>query len=491
MIPSRAKAKTIAAMAHQKVSLAHDARNPIVYDTSDPGTGKTAVRVWGFAARRRKGGGRALVLGPRTILKNTWQSDFRKFAPDMLTVVAPAEKREQAFATPADAYITNHDAVKWLVKQKAAWWKAMGFSELIVDEPTAYKHHASQRSRAMLKISRMKIGTQPVFPQRKAMTATPNSNGICDIWHQAMILDHGKRLGDSYFAFRNTTCTPVQVGRNQQAVQWRDKDGAEEAVFGLLSDIVVRHKFEDCVDIPATHHYTVDYELPSKLAKTYETMEDAQLLVLGIGMNQTAGAVANKITTGSPKITAINAAAVATKLLQICSGAVYENPTRFHVLDTGRYELLLDMVEQRKHSLLFFQWKHQRDQLVAEAVKRGVTHCVLDGNATDKEREAMVQGYQAGLYQVMFAHPRSAAHGLTLTKGTSIIWAGPIYDLELFEQGNKRQARIGQKQKTEVVVVIAKGTLEEKVYELLMAKNIRMSNLLDLFASIKPLKKAA
>jgi SNF2 family DNA or RNA helicase len=485
VIPSRAKKLAAnAPMAHQKISLAHDKKHPIVFDMSDAGTGKTMVRVLAFAERRRKKGGCCLVVATKTLLKNAWLADFRKFAPDMKVVVAEADNRAEAFAEDADVYVTNHDAVKWLAKiNKKAFWDR--FSELVVDESTAFKHHASQRSRAMLKISRKKN-----FKRKANLTATPNSNGICDVWHQAMILDDGARLGNSYFAFRNSVCVPTQVGRNANAIQWADKDGAEEAVFGLLSEIVIRHKFEDCVDIPPTHHYEIEYELPAKLRKTYETMEDAQLLTL---YPDPAAQVASKLTSGVllPKISAINAAAVATKLLQICSGAVYGGDKLSHVLDTGRYEMILDLIEARKHSLCFFHWKHQKEQLVKYAEARGITFCVMDGDATDRERTEMVMGYQAGAYQVMFAHPRSAAHGLTLTKGTSTIWTGPTYDLELFQQGNKRQARIGQKEKTEVIMVLAKDTIEEKVYEILTGKNVRMKNLLDLFGSMVPRGLAA
>jgi SNF2 family DNA or RNA helicase len=482
MIPSRAKKlAAIAPMAHQKLSLVHDKKNPLVFDLSDPGTGKTAVRIWGFAERRRKRGGKALIFAPRNLLQSAWGNDFRKFAPDLTISIARADGRAEAFAVDADVYITNHDAAKFLAKNnKKAFWDQ--FSELIIDESTAFKHHASQRSRAILKIARKKN-----FKRKSNLTGTPTSNGICDVWHQAMILDDGKRLGNSYFAFRNSVCVPEQVGRSANAIQWADKDGAEEAVFGLLSEIVIRHKFEECVDIPPTHHYEVEYELPAKLRKTYETMEDAQILAL---LHTGAPAVAATLT-GQPipikaTLTAINAAAVATKLLQICSGAVYDGEHKYHVLDTGRYDMILDLIEARKHSLCFFHWKHQKEQLVKLAESRGITHCVMDGAATDRERTEMVMGYQAGAYQVMFAHPKSAAHGLTLTKGTSTIWSGPTYDLELFKQGNKRQARIGQKEKTEVIMVLAKDTIEEKVYDILTGKDARMKNLLDLFASMSP-----
>jgi hypothetical protein len=184
-------------------------------------------------------------------------------------------------------------------------------------------------------------------------------------------------------------------------------------------------------------------------------------------------------------LTALNAAVLAGKLLQIASGAVYDSDGNYHVIDSSRYELVLDMVEQRKHSLVFFLWQHQRDLMVAEAESRGLTYCVLDGATNDKERDMMVLAYQMGRYRVMFAHPKSAAHGLTLTKGTATIWPSPTADLELWKQGNKRQHRIGQTEKTETIVVLGDCRIDQRVYyDILMRKNERMTTLLDLFASL-------
>lgn len=402
----------------------------------------------------------------------------------MTVSVATAANRNEAFAADADVYVTNHDAVKELAKQKPAFFKK--FSELVIDESPAYKHHTSQRSRAAAKVAKH-------FKHRKLLTATPTSNGICDIWHQAYLLDDGKRLGPNFFGFRNSVCIGKQVGSSAHAIQWTDKPGAEEAVFGLLGDIVIRHKFEDCVDIPPTHHYTVDYELTPKQFKTYLDMQRDQLLQL------LAANVANTLLPGKPRhapgivpgvaipsITAINAAAVATKLLQIASGAVYDGTGKYQIIDRSRYETLIAMASVRKHPLVLFFWKHQRDMLVEEATKVGLTFCVFDGNANDAERNKMVIDYQNGAFDLMLGHPQTVAHGLTLTRGTSIIWPGPTYNLEWWKQANKRQARIGQTAKTEVVTLIAPGTIEEKVYDMCMGKNGRMSNLLDLFESLSP-----
>lgn len=449
----------LTAFAHQRKSLAHAKTTPIIYDCSDPGTGKTAVAAWDFDYRRTKKKGKcALVLAPRTLLRSTWFNDLKKFTPSLKVAVATASDRGEVFAQTADVYVTNIDAAKWLAQQKKGFFDK--FDTLIIDESSAYKHATSQRSRAMAKICKH-------FKYRRAMTGTPNGRSITDVWHQVYLLDEGKRLGSSFYSFRNAVCEPKQVGKSANAIQWSDKDGAEEAVFGLLQDIVIRHRFEDCVDIPVNHRYTLEYELTPKQRKAYDQMEQTQML---------------EIKKTGTLITAANAAVVAGKLLQIASGAVYA-PGGMVLVDDGRYKMILDLVEERQHSLVFFHWKHQRDAMVAEADKRGITFCVLDGESTDDERTGMVAGYQAGRYQVMFAHPRSAAHGLTLTRGTTTIWSSPTYDLELFEQGSKRQHRMGQKNKTETITIVAPGTIDERVYEILQSKNARMKNLLDLFAS--------
>lgn len=437
---------------------------------SDPGTGKTYVRIMAFAKRRKRNGGCMLVVAPRSLLRSVWLNDVKKFAPHLKVSICDAANRDKNFAANADVYVTNTDAAKWLAAQKKPFFKK--FSELVIDESTAFKHHTSQRSKAMGRIASN-------FEYRACMTGTPNTLSITDVWHQAFILDGGKRLGNSFYKFRDSVCTPKQVGRQAQMVRWEDKDGAEEAVFGLLSDIVVRHKFEDCVDIPEKHQYAIDYELTPRQMKAYLDMEQTQLLTLRLRGGTTSN------------ITAINAAAVGTKLLQISSGAVYDGSGGYQLVDTARYEMILDLVEQRKHSLVIFLWKHQRDLLIAEAEKRGVTFALLDGTSSDTERDEIVKGYQAGVYQVIFGHPKTVAHGYTLTKGTATIWASPTYDLEHFKQGSKRQHRLGQTQKTEVIVVTAKGTIEEKVYSTMLAKDARMTNLLELFDSNTPLRKAA
>lgn len=439
---------------HQKQSVKFLEKTPIVFDMSDPGTGKTAAHVTAFANRRRKGEGKLLVAAPKSLLVNTWVNDFKTFAPDMRCIVADAANRLNAMNSKADVYIVNHDGVKALLELPKTFWK--DFDSLIVDESTAYKHHTSARSKAVAKLAKN-------FKYRANLSATPTSNGVCDIWHQVFILDDGKRLGKSFFGFRSATCIPIQVGAVAQAVKWEPRPHAEATISAMISDVTIRHKFEDCIDIPKNHQYAVEFTLSSKHMKAYSILERESVLLL----------------SKQKVVSAINAAVLYGKLLQCSSGAVYSETAVYSIIDKARYELVLDLAEARPHVVVFFAWAHQKECLIAEAKKRQLSYTLIDGTVNDKARQEAVKDFQAGLYRILFAHPQSAGHGLTLTRGTATIWASPTPNLEHYLQGLKRIHRIGQSKKTETIMVLAPNTLEERVYQSLVTKDARMSSLLE------------
>lgn len=440
---------------HQKKSVEALERLPHALDASDPGTGKTRTQIEAFVQRRKSGGGKALVVAPKSLLRSAWQQDFLRFAPWIRVAVATANRREVAFAEDADVYVINTDGVNWLAKQKPEFFEQ--FDTLIIDEISLFKHHTSLRSKSINKIKNY-------FKYRYGLTGTPDSNGILDIWHQLYILDNGKRLGTSFYHFRNSVCVPNQVGPGPAMVKWTERPGAEEAVGKLIADICIRHKFEDCIDIPANHQYSVPYFLSPTQLTAYKEMEQNARVQLASGQISSA----------------VNAAGVLTKLLQISSGAVYNEDGTYSVVDTGRYEQIGELVSARAHSVVFFQWQHQRDELIKEFKARGITYVVVDGSTSDKDREEAVRMFQAGFYRVFLGQPQSVAHGLTLTKGTTTIWASPTYNLEHWLQGNRRIYRAGQTQKTETIVLLAPGTIEKRVFARMTEKGEKQTNLLDL-----------
>lgn len=436
---------------HQKQTKAKLKVNKVFFDQSEPGTGKTRVEIEDFAERRRKGGGPALITATRSTLESAWADDFAKFAPDMKVVVAYAKNREKVFDLEADVYITNHDAVNWLIKKPKAFWKRYTGGTLINDESTAFKHGTSQRSKNLYKIAQH-------FEWRRNMSGLADPNGVLDLWHQYLILDNGKRLGNSYFGFRSAVCVPEQTGPMSNMVKWNEKEGISNVVAALVKDITIKHLLNECVDMPENTEYTRSTSMASKHAKHYMQMQDDMI-------TEVKGKV----------LSSVNKAVLRIKLLQIASGAVYNNEdTKYTRFDTERYELVLDLVQECAHSVVFFQWSHQRDELVREAKARKVRYAVYDGSTSDKDRAAITADYQKGAYDVIFAHPKSAAHGLTWVKGTRTIWASPTDNAEWFAQGNRRINRIGQKNKTETITVLARGTYDEIAYERLTGKMIRI-----------------
>ena len=444
---------------HQKQTLEFirsrvDAGESRVLDASDPGTGKTRPAIGAFAERRKNGGGKALVLAPKSILQPAWGDDIGKFFTGISYICAYATNRQKAFDMDVDIYITNHDAVTWLLKNlKPSYWD--DFDTLIIDESTAFKNPQAKRSKAVCKLAKY-------FTHRQLLTGTPNPNSVTEFWHQIKVLDDGEALGTSYWGFRSAVCEPVQSGPGINHIKWVDKQGAETVVYDMISHMTIRHERGECPNYGEP--YKVYYQIPAKARRKYQEMIDIAVTLLDSG----------------ELLQATQASTVHAKLMQMASGAVYKAPDKYEVIDTGRYELIMDLVEARDQCLVGFIWAHQRSELVKEAERRKLTYAVIDGTTNDRERVEAVKGFQSGKIKVLFAHPASAGHGLTLTAGTTCIWASPTYNTEHFIQFNARINRSGQDKQTETILLCARDTIDEKVYDKLDGKLTSMQILLDL-----------
>jgi len=450
---------------HQNKTLALLREQDRFFDTSDPGTAKTRPALAAFIERRTAGGKKCLVLAPKSILQPAWGNEIDKFFPGTSYMVAYATNRKKAFLDhDVDIYITNHDAAKWLLNTKnipKKYWD--DFDTIIIDESTAYKHANTQRSKAA-------YGLAKKMQYRECMTGTPNPNSITELWHQVKLLDDGKALGTSFWKFRSIVCEPRQTGPSINHLTWEDKAGSEVVVYDRIDAFSIRHKFEECVDIPPNKVTEYYIDLPPALRKHYDSMVDMAATLLDSGQ----------------LLTAVHASAVHQKLMQIASGAVYtnllspdsENP--HVVLDDGRYELVMDLAEAREQCVVAFNWRHQRLGLEKAATKRGRKYRIIDGTVLDKHRIEAVNLFQAGEIDDIYAHPQSGGHGLTLTKGTTTIWTSPTYNAEFYKQLNHRIYRSGQTRKTETIHIIARNTYDENVYAKLGKKLTSMQLLLDL-----------
>ena len=381
--------------AHQKTTTDFITNTKTCLITSDPGTGKTRAVLDAHAIL----GGKTLVLAPLSILEAAWGEDIYKFQPEIKYGVAYAKNRKQVFEDDEnEMVITNFEAVNFLSKNTHYCEQ---FDTIVIDEFTAFKNREAKRSKNLKKII-------SYFTNRIAMSGTPNSNTILDIWHPALLIDDGKRLGTRFYAFRHQVCTPKFNGF---ANEWIDKPGIEEAVADKLSDISIRFALSDCIDLPDNIVRTVNTKLTPNIQKQYKTLADESVLY-----------------TKSGTVNAVNAAARVKKLLQLVTGAVYDEDGVVQFVHQERYDIVMTLVNQRAHSLVAFNWKHERDALVELANKEGITYDVIDGTVPAERRKDIVARYQAGQIKVLFCHPQSASHGLTLTRASTVIWCSPTYN---------------------------------------------------------------
>lgn len=445
---------------HQEATVAKFLDRGVCYDLSDPGTGKTAAHITAFMRNPRRG--RLLVICPKTLMRSAWAADINEFAPGLSYSFADAGvSRFEAFGSKSDVVIMNTDGVRDLARlTKGELARSLaGFTHNIIDENTAFKHPTSQRSKAMQLISRQ-------FEFRSGLSGTPNPISVTEMWHPSLLIDGGKALGKSFYRFRGAMQESVQVGPRPEMVQWHDRPEALETTYYLLRDILVRHEFESVMThVPAHHKARYNFELPAKLLKEYKQLEKQMVTLDAEG-----------------QLTPIAKQQLRSKLLQIASGALYVGDS-YRLVDTGRYELICELVGEVKHSLVFFNWKHQRDQLESMFKKKEIRYAVLDGETPDRVRDQIVADYQAGKYDTLLLHPRTGAHGLTLTRGTRCIVASAIYEADVLKQLMHRIYRGTQDQVTNTVLVQAVGTVEDQVYDRLDARAGRMADFLSMVAN--------
>jgi SNF2 family DNA or RNA helicase len=435
---------------HQIEDVQFILNKPHVLNFSDAGTGKTRTSI--EVIRARKAEGRTLVICPKSIMAPAWGDDLKKFAPELTYSLAYAHNRAEAFFSQSDVVITNHDAVTWIDRliTKNRIPILNNFCQLIIDESTAYKND-SQRSKSLIKLAQH-------FKYRLLMTGTPYTNSLTDIWRQVLICDQGQRLGNSFYRFRDNVCQGRQLGNG--ITIWEDKPNMEPLIYHLIQDICIRHRLEDCIDIPENTTQHVNFQLSKTHRKVYNTMEEDALIEIQEGT-----------------VTAFNAAILASKLLQIASGAVYDNEGHHQILDTDRYELIRDLAIARPQVIIAFNWQHQKEQLL----KVLPDAAVIDGSVSHTRRTQVVNEFQKGNIAQILIHPKSGAHGLTLTAGHATIWASPTYSSEEFTQFNRRIYRAGQTKKTETILICAEKTIEQNVYNKLQGKLERMNNIMSLF----------
>lgn len=387
--------------------------------------------------------GKVLVVAPKRVAENTWPTELKKWEHlDGLTwslVLGSEKDRRAALQRRAKIYIINRENVTWLV-DNYRW----DFDTLVIDELSSFKSSKAQRFRALKKV-------RPRINRVIGLTGTPQPNGLLDLWPQMYLLDMGQRLGRFVGGYRERFFLPDK--RNREVIySYKPKEGAEEKIYELISDICISMKAADYLDMPELVASRVEVQMNAKEQKLYEGFERDMVLHLKDG-----------------DLDAVNAAALSGKLVQMANGAVYGENRKVHHIHDRKLDALEDIIEAAngKPLLVAYWYKHDLERIRQRFEVRTID--------TPKD----IADWNEGKIPVALIHPASAGHGLNLQDGGStIVWFGLTWSLELYQQLNARLWRQGQKHTVVIQHIVAAGTHDEDIMNALEKKDMSQTALI-------------
>ena len=390
---------------------------------------------------------KVLVIAPLRVALSTWRDECEMWEHTrhlrISVAVGDLRTREAALAEDADIYVVNRDVVKWLVGYYRAKWP---FDMVVVDESSSFKNPASQRFRALRKV-------RPLVQRIVLLTGTPAPHGLMDLWSQLYLLDRGERLGRTLTEYRERYFRPGQQS-GHIVYSYDARPGAEQEIFRRIGDICVSMKSEDYLTLPPLIQNVVRVQLPEAVARRYREME--RELVLSIG---------------DADITAVSAAALSNKLLQMANGAVYDTEGKVVKLHDAKAEALDEIIScnEGKSVMVIYSYRHDLDALRRRYPKARELKTVDD-----------IRAWNAGQIPLLLVHPQSAGHGLNLQHGGHIVvWYGLTWSLEAYQQTNKRLHRPGQTEPVVLHHLVSRDTVDEDVMRALAGKAAGQESMLE------------
>lgn len=439
---------------YQKYVIEYIQSHPVSAVFLDMGLGKTSITLTAinnllfdyFAVHK------VLVIAPLRVAKNTWSAEINKW--DHLKdlkysiVVGTPTERKNALKANADIYIINRENIPWLTEYMGA---AFDFDMVVIDELSSFKNYQAKRFKALMKV-------RPKIKRIAGLTGTPSSNGLMDLFAEFKLLDMGERLGRFIGQYRNTYFTPDK--RNGQVIfSYKPLPGAEDAIYRKISDITISMKAVDHLKMPELVTSDYEVEFSEKEQRKYKELKDNMVLQLS-----------------EDEITAANAASLSNKLCQMANGAVYDDEKNVMQIHDRKLDALEDIIESMngRPVLVAYWFKHDYDRIVERLKMLNVAFAKLD-------TEQSITSWNNREIPVALIHPASAGHGLNLQSGGStLVWFGLTWSLELYQQTNARLYRQGQCSDTVVIQhIVAKNTIDEQIMKALKKKDNTQSALID------------
>lgn len=389
---------------------------------------------------------KVLVIAPLRVARNTWPAEIEKWEHlkglTYSVAIGTEAERLAALKRPAHLYLINRENVDWLITKSGL---PFDYDMVVIDELSSFKSYAAKRFKSLLKV-------RPRVKRMVGLTGTPSGNGLMDLWAEFRVLDMGQRLGRYITHYRNNFFVPDK--RNQQMIfSYKPKPGAEEAIYKLISDITISMKSADFLKMPECVINEVPVVLSEKEWSVYHDLREDMVVALK-----------------DEEIDAVNAAALSGKLLQMANGAVYNEEKEVIRIHDRKLDALEDLIEgaNGKPVLVAYWYNHDLQRIKQRFSVREIK--------TSRD----IKDWNNGEIPVAVIHPASAGHGLNIQfGGSTIIWFGLTWSLELYQQTNARLWRQGQNDTVVIHHIIAKDTIDEDVMAALRKKEKIQSALID------------
>lgn len=433
---------------YQQYAIKHIEKNKISALFLDMGLGKTSITLTAvnellfdsFEVRK------VLVIAPLRVARNTWCDEIKKW--DHLSnikysiVVGTEKERISALNKKADIYIINRENVDWLVNKSGY---KFDFDMIVIDELSSFKNHQSKRFKSLMKI-------RPKVKRIVGLTGTPSSNGLMDLFAEFKVLDLGERLGYFIGQYRNTYFKPDKTN-GAIVYSYKPLPNAEDSIYEKISDITVSMKASEYLKMPELVISNYQVEMSDNEKKQYDEMKKNLICEIKDG-----------------EITVSNAGSLSNKLSQFANGAVYDDEQNIVEIHSRKLDALEDIIESMngKPLLVAYWYKHDLQRIKKRFDVKEIK--------TGKD----IADWNKGKIPVALIHPASAGHGLNLQQGGStLVWFGLTWSLELYQQTNGRLYRQGQKNTVVIQHIVTKGSIDEQILKALERKNKTQEDLIE------------
>lgn len=415
-------------------------RNGNIFVTGN--TGKTNSALWAADYLKQIGKvNSVLVVAPLSTLWSVWeQAIFESFPLATFAVLhGSREKRRTLLAKKCDFYIINHHGVAMLEKELA---DRKDINLVIVDEVQTLHN---SRAKTLWKPLNNVLNNQKIVRAAWGLTGTPTPNEPTDAFGQCKLITPENFKGH-FTAFKRETMVQLNM------YKWVARKGSENTVARVLKPSI---RFERAVCSDMEPCYI------ERRAQLSEDQSKAYKQLIQKAATEVRGSV----------VTAVNAAALISKLVQVASGVAIAADGSLLRFDFGpRLAVLEELIEGNNEKVLVFvPFTGALDALATELRKRW-TVAVVDGGVTAARRTQIFREFrELPNPHILVCHPQAMAHGLDLTAASLSVWYAPYWFPGIYQQANARTD--GSKQKIKIDIAHIYATSEEKrIYTVLREK---------------------